>query len=191
MHDAAGSKRASSAEMVNTLVRLGADVNARAAHGLTPLHYALGCACDEHLEVVTALLQLGADVHARTAPGLTPQWRRSHPRACTSCRGCGGTWRCSTRTATAAASWPARRRRRTSRIAWLWLGTLTHPEEGEAAEELPVRAGRRRDVPWRHAACLCRRLAIETADGRCTCTPLKGQVRLLSVASSAFGVVAP
>ena len=51
------------------MVQLGADVNAAAAGGDSPLHYAAG---NGHVETVATLVELGADVHAAGADGRRP-----------------------------------------------------------------------------------------------------------------------
>ena len=50
-------------------VELGADNEASAANGFTPLHSAAG---HGHVEVVTTLVELGADIGALTEDGETP-----------------------------------------------------------------------------------------------------------------------
>jgi ankyrin repeat protein len=50
-------------------VELGADNEASAANGFTPLHSAAG---HGHVEVVTTLVELGADIGALTDDGETP-----------------------------------------------------------------------------------------------------------------------
>jgi ankyrin repeat protein len=54
---------------MQALLAQGAAVNARNAHGWTPLHVA---AAGGDLAVVTLLLQHGADVHAQSHVGTTP-----------------------------------------------------------------------------------------------------------------------
>ena len=56
--------------MVQTLLKHGADVAARASCGSTSLHYA----CEAgHAAVVETLLEHGADVEARDKYGETPR----------------------------------------------------------------------------------------------------------------------
>lgn len=59
-----------SIEIVTTLVKLGAQVDARDKDGYTPLHLAAGH--NENPEVITTLLELGADPRARTSSNATP-----------------------------------------------------------------------------------------------------------------------
>jgi ankyrin repeat protein len=54
---------------METLLAKGAEVNARNAHGWTPLHIA---AAGGDLAVVALLLKHGADVHAQSHIGATP-----------------------------------------------------------------------------------------------------------------------
>lgn len=56
-------------DVVQRLLALGADVNARNRWGLTPLHYA---ARFGHAGVAACLLDAGADVDARASGGQTP-----------------------------------------------------------------------------------------------------------------------
>ena len=59
-----------SAELVNALVALGADVNARDEFGFTPLH---GASTFGNFNAAKALIAAGADIHARTTKfGWTP-----------------------------------------------------------------------------------------------------------------------
>ncbi len=55
--------------MITALVNAGADIEARAVKGHTPLHWA---AAGSRLEVITALVNAGADLEARDEHGLTP-----------------------------------------------------------------------------------------------------------------------
>ena len=52
------------------LIESGADTNARAAHDLTPLHYAIGMTA--RATVVDLLIKNHADIDARDDEGLTP-----------------------------------------------------------------------------------------------------------------------
>ena len=54
------------------LLARGADVNAKSADGLTPLHYAAGAG---NTVVVGILLKAGADPNARSIDGTTPLMR--------------------------------------------------------------------------------------------------------------------
>jgi len=56
-------------EIIQALVRLGADINARDKDGLTPLHWA--AFVNSNPQVVLVLLDLGADPKARTSDGKT------------------------------------------------------------------------------------------------------------------------
>ena len=56
-------------ELVNFLLKNGANVNTRNDKKGTPLHPA---ALNGHLEVVTALILSGADINARVLDGCTP-----------------------------------------------------------------------------------------------------------------------
>ncbi|KNC46491.1 uncharacterized protein AMSG_02926 [Thecamonas trahens ATCC 50062] len=58
--------------IASALLGLGADVNARNMHGLTPLHYV---ADNGHLEMAAVLLASGADIHAPSNTGESPlEW---------------------------------------------------------------------------------------------------------------------
>jgi ankyrin repeat protein len=54
---------------VQALIRQNADVNARAADGMTALHWAVR---GQHVALVDALVRAGADVSARNRYGITP-----------------------------------------------------------------------------------------------------------------------
>jgi len=56
-------------EVLQVLVALGADKEAKDAAGATPLHQA---AANGHVEAVKALVALGADIDAQTEDGETP-----------------------------------------------------------------------------------------------------------------------
>ena len=58
-------------ELIKTLVKSGADVNAKDKDGWTPLIYAARSLSDFCLEKVTTLLSLKADVHAKDKSGKT------------------------------------------------------------------------------------------------------------------------
>lgn len=60
--------------IVDQLIGLGANVNARERNGRTPLHHA---ANNGHLEVIELLVRSGADTEARDVEGMTPlMWAR-------------------------------------------------------------------------------------------------------------------
>lgn len=59
------------AGVIQTLVRLGADINARGRDGQSALHFAAGHN-DHRTAVMDMLLALGADINARDAKGRTP-----------------------------------------------------------------------------------------------------------------------
>jgi hypothetical protein len=60
-----------STQMVQDLIKAGANVNARDSRSLTPLHFALASETPS-LEVIRTLLAAGADVNARDNTGETP-----------------------------------------------------------------------------------------------------------------------
>jgi ankyrin repeat protein len=66
LHWAAANGRV---EVINVLVQLGADKEAKAAYGATPLHAAAGM---RQVEAIKALEQLGAQIDAQTVNGETP-----------------------------------------------------------------------------------------------------------------------
>ena len=67
MHEAAG--RGHNKEVAALLITAGADVNARDAGGMTPLHYtALG----GHKEIAELLIAKGANMNTKNAEGKTP-----------------------------------------------------------------------------------------------------------------------
>jgi len=55
---------------IESLVAKGADVNAKAKGGYTPLHFA--AVAEENAEIVEFLVSNGADVNAKTDTGSTP-----------------------------------------------------------------------------------------------------------------------
>jgi len=60
--------------IVERLIGLGANVDARESNGRTPLHHA---ANNGHLEVIELLVRSGADIEARDVEGITPlMWGR-------------------------------------------------------------------------------------------------------------------
>ncbi len=60
-------------EIAKTLIKHGANVNARAERGIAPLHEAV---YTRHLELARLLLEHGADVNAKDKEGHTPlSWR--------------------------------------------------------------------------------------------------------------------
>ena len=65
LHEAAAYGRA---EVVDFLIRAGADVEVVDTEGVTPLH----CAARGHANVVSMLLRAGADIDARDARGTRP-----------------------------------------------------------------------------------------------------------------------
>ena len=74
LHLATHERGAAKVKVVKALIEAGADVNARADNGWTPLH---ACASRERSivkvdEVVKLLIAAGADVNARADDGLTP-----------------------------------------------------------------------------------------------------------------------
>jgi hypothetical protein len=72
VHDAA--RRGDAADVMR-YVRLGANVNARDAQGLTPLHWA---AAAGNATVAQALIEAGADVNATSPDGVTPLHVAAH-----------------------------------------------------------------------------------------------------------------
>lgn len=68
------ASREGNKEMIDTLIKAGADVNMN-MHGLTPL---LGAVCHGHLEVVKLLLDHGADINAKTSGSA---WGNALPAA--------------------------------------------------------------------------------------------------------------
>ena len=55
--------------VVESMLKAGADVNAKSKNGLTPLHLAAYCC---HLRVVKALIEAGADVNSKNKRNWTP-----------------------------------------------------------------------------------------------------------------------
>lgn len=66
LHAAAGEGQA---EIIELLIKYGADVNAKTTTGITPLHDAARNGCKKCVEI---LLHKGANVNARTDSGDTP-----------------------------------------------------------------------------------------------------------------------
>jgi len=63
-------KNSSSAEVIELLVKHGADLEARDSDGRTPLMHAASCA--ENIDVIERLIHLGADLKAEDNHGITP-----------------------------------------------------------------------------------------------------------------------
>ena len=57
------------AVIVERLIDLGADVNAKESSGRTPLHHA---ANNGHIDVIVELVRSGADIESKDAGGMTP-----------------------------------------------------------------------------------------------------------------------
>ena len=55
-------------DIVKTLIKIGADIEAKNSEGNTPLHFA---AQSGNTEVIMALLAAGADINATNQDGLT------------------------------------------------------------------------------------------------------------------------
>ena len=64
-----GAAREGNIEAVKQYLTAGADVNAKAKHGYTPL---LGAAWGGHKEIAELLITKGADVNAKNNDGVTP-----------------------------------------------------------------------------------------------------------------------
>lgn len=64
-----GAVASGSIDAVNSLIRDGADVNARDRFGWFPLNWALRCG---HYDITKALIKAGANVDAKTNEGKTP-----------------------------------------------------------------------------------------------------------------------
>ncbi len=61
--------------MTNLLLRYGADLNAKAKNGLSPVHL---CAQEDRVNVAAILASNGADLDAETKAGYTPLHVASH-----------------------------------------------------------------------------------------------------------------